>query len=672
MNHLHAHYNGWIILLSFFIAVLASYSALNLAGKISRSRGKSRLVWLLAGSCVMGCGIWSMHFVGMLAFHIELPIRYDGLITVLSALAGILASFIAFRVTMGSQVHKWHLGLGGFFMGSGIVVMHYSGMAAMRTGAVLTYDRGMWLLSVVVALAASYAALYLFRKFRLSPDYSRWKLLCSLVMAVAICGMHYIGMAAVRFIPYSNISVNTIAIDAEPRLFLLMGVSLATLVILGISWGAIFFDRHVLERMAYSDPLTGLANRHDLARYFEEQFTPESGGAVFFIDLDRFKSINDTLGHDIGDLLIRDVSQRLQQAVSDKQTVFRLGGDEFLIASKDGSIEAVQELADRVLNDIKKPYFIEENELYITASIGISLSPQHGADRSSLLKAADTAMYNAKATGKNRFRIFDEEMDREMVRKMELEKDLRKALVHQEFFAVYQPKCDATTNQMVGMEALLRWQHPTLGVISPTEFIPIAEDTGIIIPITHWLLKEVCKQNRYWQEQQWIQVCVSVNMSIRMFESQTLYEMVEEALSESGLQGQYLELEITESIAMHDAEDTVLQLHKLRGLGVRVSLDDFGTGYSSLGTLDEMPVDTLKIDQVFIRKSQMLSKQAIISNIIAIAKNLNLEVVAEGVETKEQIEFLQSRGCHVMQGYYYGKPMTADEIRMRLDKPSAV
>lgn len=667
MSHLHVQYNGWIILLSFIIAVLASYSALNLAGKISRSRGRSRLAWLLAGSCVMGCGVWSMHFVGMLAVHIDLPVHYDGWITVLSAFAAIVSSFIAFRVTMDSQANKWRLGFGGLFMGSGIVVMHYTGMAAMHMEAFLTYDRTLWILSVLVALIASYAALYLFRKFRLSPEYSRWKLVSAFVMALAICGMHYTGMAALRLIPYRG-GVIEVAISGEPRVFLLIGVSLATLVIFGISSGAIFFDRHVLEKMAYSDPLTGLANRHDLTRFFEEQFNPSVGGAIFFIDLDRFKSINDTLGHDIGDLLIREVSQRLQQAVTDRQTVFRLGGDEFLIASKDGSVEAVQCLADRVLDDIKKPYFIEGNELYVTGSIGISLAPQHGTDRSSLLKAADTAMYNAKNAGKNRFRIFDEQMDREMIRKMELEKDLRKALAHQEFFAVYQPKCDAGTNRMVGMEALLRWQHPALGVISPVEFIPIAEDTGMIIPITHWLLKEVCKQNRYWQEQDWANICVSVNMSVRMFESQALYDMVREALADSGLEGQFLELEITESIAMNDAEDTIRQLHKLRSLGVRVSLDDFGTGYSSLGTLDEMPVDTLKIDQVFIRKSQHTSKQAIISNIIAIAQNLNLEVVAEGVETEEQIQFLQSRGCHVMQGYYYGMPMTAEEIGRRFNK----
>ncbi|MCS7463287.1 EAL domain-containing protein [Paenibacillus doosanensis] len=669
MEHLHIQYNGWIVLLSFIIAVLSSYSALNLAGKISRARGKSRIAWLLAGSCVMGCGIWSMHFVGMLAFHLNLSIDYDIPVTVLSATAAIFASFIALRVTTDAQAKKWQLAAGGLFMGGGIVAMHYTGMAAMRTSAEIRYDPYLWWLSAVIALAASYAALYLFRRFRLSPDHSRWKLLSSIVMAIAICGMHYTGMAAARFVHPSPPPAG--AAGAESTLFLIIGVSLATLFILAVSWGAIFFDRHVLEKMAYSDPLTGLANRHDLTRFFEEQFKAENGGAVFFIDLDRFKSINDTLGHDIGDLLIREVSRRLLECLSDRQTVFRLGGDEFLIASKDGSPEAAHALAERVLHNIKRPYFIEENELYVTCSIGISLAPEHGTDRSSLLKAADTAMYTAKSAGKNRFRVFDEEMDRHMIRKMELEKDLRKALVHGEFFAVYQPKCDAASNRTVGMEALLRWNHPTLGVISPLEFIPIAEDTGMIIPITHWLLKEVCRQNRLWQDRQWMQVCISVNMSVRMFESQSLYDMVEEALTLAGLEGHYLELEITESIAMHDTEDTVEQLRRLRLLGVRVSLDDFGTGYSSLGSLDEMPVDTLKIDQAFVRKSQISSKQAIISNIIAIAKNLNMEVVAEGVETEEQIRFLQSQGCHVMQGYYYGKPMTADEIGTRYHKAPA-
>ncbi|MFD1903504.1 putative bifunctional diguanylate cyclase/phosphodiesterase [Paenibacillus rhizoplanae] len=258
--------------------------------------------------------------------------------------------------------------------------------------------------------------------------------------------------------------------------------------------------------------------------------------------------------------------------------------------------------------------------------------------------------------------MFDLEMNRHQVRRMSLEKDLRKALARSEFMVVYQPKWDSLLNVTVGLEALLRWRHPEHGVISPGEFIPIAEETGMIVPITYWMLHEVCGQNMLWHQAKVASVAVSINMSARMFEGGSLYEVVEEALTRSGLAPHFLELEITESIAMNNMEETVAQLSKLRELGVRVSLDDFGTGFSSLGNLDEIPVNTLKIDQVFIRKSKMHSKKAIISNIIAIASNLNMEVVAEGVETTEQIELLQSLGCRVMQGFYYGRPMPVKEL----------
>ncbi len=259
-------------------------------------------------------------------------------------------------------------------------------------------------------------------------------------------------------------------------------------------------------------------------------------------------------------------------------------------------------------------------------------------------------------------------MGLEQVRRLELEKDLRKALEHQEFAIVYQTKWNSSTNQMVGMEALLRWNHPKLGTISPIEFIPIAEETGLIVPITHWVIEEVCKQNQLWHEQNVAQVTVSVNMSVRVFENQTLFQVVKKSLDLSGLNPIFLELEVTESIAMNDMENTISQLQRIRELGVKVSLDDFGTGFSSLGNLDEMPIDILKIDKSFIRKSMHPSKQAIISNIIMIAKSLNMEVVAEGVETKEQIDFLTSRGCTIMQGFYYAKPVPPEEIAQQ-DRP---
>ncbi|MCQ6561868.1 bifunctional diguanylate cyclase/phosphodiesterase [Paenibacillus mendelii] len=662
MNHLQGHYDGMIVLLSVLIAVAASYSALNLAGKISHVKGRSRTIWLFVGSFVMGIGVWSMHFVGMLAFHLGMAVQYHIPITLVSMVASISASFVAFRVTSTPDAGVRQIVPAGLYMGSGIVAMHYIGMAAIRKPIVLHYNILYCALSVIVALAASYAALFLFLKLRNTFGFSKLKLLCAVLMGAAICGMHYTGMLATEFSLEASASPSGNEIMDNSQSILLIGVAIATFVMLGISWGVVFFDRTVLERMAYNDALTGLLNRHQLVRYFETSYPAKDSGFLLFIDLDRFKTINDTLGHDAGDLFIKEVASRIKQTTSGDDTVFRLGGDEFLVASARGKRKEAAELAERLIAVIKQPYSVLGNEIYMTASIGISLAPEHGVTRTALLKAADMAMYRAKSLGKNQYQLFDEEIDRAYVRKMELERDLRKALANNELIIYYQPKWDSQHDCVGGMEALLRWQHPRLGLISPVEFIPIAEETGLIVSMTRWMLREVCLQNRTWQQRGLVHVCVSVNMSIRVFESGMLREMVADALEFSQLAPQDLELEITESIAMYDMQDTINQLQHLKALGVRVSMDDFGTGYSSLGSLDEMPIDALKIDQMFIRQSTLPSKRAIISTIIAIANHLNLEVVAEGVETEEQIGFLQSRGCRVMQGFYYGKPMDAQAI----------
>lgn len=597
MDQMGTHYNIWIVLLSFALAVTAAYSALNLISQVPCSAGKIRRLWLLSGACVLGGGIWAMHYAGISSMDIEGTIHYEPL-------------------------------------AQGI--------------------------SVIIALLASYIGIFLFRKFRAQEDFNHWKLGSALFIGFAVTRMHYISLRT-SHLEYDS-WISTKLFVTETDVILLTGVSLVTLFILAISGGAVFSGRHVLERLTYNDPLTKLPNRQGLERYFKDEFFGVNSGAVFFVDLDRFKSINDTLGHDIGDMLLQEVADRLKNCIAAKGRVFRLGGDEFLIALPDCSIEDAQKAAQCLLRMVNQAFSIEGNELYVTASVGISIAPVHGTDRSALMKAADSALYTSKDSGKNRFSVFDQEMNRQQLRRMSLEKDLRKALTRSEFIVVYQPKWDSFMNVTVGLEALLRWRHPEHGMISPAEFIPIAEETGLIVPITYWMLHDVCGQNVLWHKAQVANVPVSINMSARMFEDGSLFDVVEEALIRSGLAPHFLELEITESIAMINMEETVAQLLKLRDLGVRVSLDDFGTGFSSLGNLDEIPVNTLKIDQVFIRKSKMHSKKAIISNIIAIASNLNMEVVAEGVETPEQIELLQSLGCRVMQGFYYGRPMPVNEL----------
>lgn len=660
MDQMGTHYNTWIVLLSFALAVTAAYSALNLISQVSHSTGRIRRLWLLSGACVLGSGMWAMHFVGIMASQFPFEIGYRPGRAVLSLLISMLSSFVALWIATKPRQRIWRLPIGGIILGTGISAMHYVALSSMEMEGTIHYEPLAQGISILIALLASSIGIFLFRKFREQEKYNRWKLGSALFIGFAVTGMHYISLGT-SYLEYGS-GLGTKPFVMETDVILLTGVSLVTLFMLAISGGAVFLDRHVLEQMAYHDPLTELPNRHGLERYFKDEFFGLNSGAVFFVDLDRFKSINDTLGHDIGDLLLQEVAGRLRKCVALKGKVFRLGGDEFLIALPDCSIEDAQEEAQHILREVKKPYSIEGNELYVTASLGISMAPAHGTDRSALMKAADTALYTSKDSGKNKFSMFDQEMNRHQLRRMSLEKDLRKALARSEFMVVYQPKWDSFMNVTVGLEALLRWRHPEHGIISPAEFIPIAEETGLIVPITYWMLHDVCGQNKLWHRAEVANVAVSINMSARMFEGGSLYDVVEEALTRSGLEPHFLELEITESIAMNNMEETVAQLSKLRELGVRVSLDDFGTGFSSLGNLDEIPVNTLKIDQVFIRKSKMHSKKAIISNIIAIASNLNMEVVAEGVETPEQIELLQSLGCRVMQGFYYGRPMPVNEL----------
>ncbi|GIP20697.1 bifunctional diguanylate cyclase/phosphodiesterase [Paenibacillus sp. J22TS3] len=667
-NILQGHYNYWMVLLSFVIAVFSSHSALTLAAKITNAKGRSQLGWLLAGSCVMGCGVWSIHFIGMLAYSLNIKITYDVLITLLSLLSMILASYIAFRITLPVQVRLLHLAIGGFFMGSGIVVMHYTGIAAMQMGGRISYDPVYWGISSAIALTASYASLFLFLKFRNRSGASMMKWLSSLIMGLAICGMHYTGVKAVIF--SSSLPVNVISGAPEEmsemhiKLILMVCVSAAILVILSISSIAVYFERHAMKGMAYTDELTSLPNRYKMNQFFDAQdFQSEDNRmALLFIDLDRFKNVNDTLGHDFGDMLVRSVGDRLKRVLQGSE-IFRLGGDEFLAALCGAGKEEAEAWAQKLLDEIKQPFVLNGYELYITSSIGISLSPQHGTDRHSLLKAADTAMYKAKEEGKNRYRVFDKSLDTGIIRKLGLENDLRRAVHNGEFFVLYQPKWDALSGKAAGMEALIRWRHPELGIISPAEFIPIAEETGLIIPMTRWIMEEACRQNKLWQDEGLEPQCVSVNLSVRVFESQNLLEMVQATLAKTGLAARYLEVEITESILISDIQGTIRQLIELRELGIKIAMDDFGSGYSSLGSLDKLPIDTLKIDQLFIREYESGSKKAIIQAIITLGQQLNLELVAEGVETIEQSEFLNSLGCRIMQGYYYGKPMNEEQIR---------
>ena len=428
--------------------------------------------------------------------------------------------------------------------------------------------------------------------------------------------------------------------------------------------------------IAHHDALTGLPNRallHDRL----DQVLAQAGRsghrvAVMFVDLDRFKSINDTLGHDVGDELLKSVAARLQQVVRAADTVSRLGGDEFVIVLPDVvAIEDAQRVAEKVVEVLAPAVSIHGHELRATPSIGISLFPDDGADAYTLMKSADTAMYHAKAEGRNNYQFFAARMNEKATRFFNLEQRLRVALDEQQFSLHYQPVIDHHTRSVCGFEALVRWNDPECGMVSPGEFIPVAEETGLIIPIGEWVLAEAMRQNREWQQAGLPFLPIAVNLSPRQFRHRGLVESVRTALRDSGQPAHLLEIEITESALMHDTEEATEKLRELEAMGIKIAIDDFGTGYSSLSHLRRFPVHKLKIDQSFVRDlCSSRDDESIVAAILSLAHNLGLESVAEGVETEAQLELLTRYRCTRFQGYLFSKPLPAAEVPALLQADS--
>jgi diguanylate cyclase (GGDEF)-like protein len=434
--------------------------------------------------------------------------------------------------------------------------------------------------------------------------------------------------------------------------------------------------------MAYYDSLTNLPNRalfnDRLKQALAHGERNSSNLAVLFLDLDNFKRINDTFEHRAGDLLLQGISDRIIKCLrtsdtvsrpfqnSISNTVARLGGDEFtILLSEIESAESAAKVAQRVLTSITYPFLIEGHEVYISGSIGIAIYPLDGEDADHLLRNADTAMYHAKEQGKNNFQFYKQSMNASAFERLMMENSLRKAIEHQELLLYYQPRMELSTNRVVSTEALIRWQHPELGLFPPGKFIPLAEDTGLIIPIGEWVLNTACKQNWTWQQggKSDTHMAVSLNISGEQFKHSSLIQVVEKVLHDSGLPPASLELEITETVIMKDAESTIKMLEKLKSMGVQLSMDDFGTGYSSFNYLKKFPLDIVKIDRSFVQDVTKNKEDAtIVKAMIAMAHSLNLRVVAEGVETGEQLQFLRENGCDEMQGYLLSPPVPVDEV----------
>ena len=423
-----------------------------------------------------------------------------------------------------------------------------------------------------------------------------------------------------------------------------------------------------LNYLATHDMLTGLPNRRLLLERLQqamyESTRHERLVAVLFLDLDRFKLVNDTLGHEAGDTLLNNVADRLNECTRPGDTVARLGGDEFtLVLANVAHIDDIAHVAQKIIDVFTQPFLLVGQELFVSASIGITLYPLDDADPVALLKNADAAMYHAKDSGRNNFQFFTPELNQRAERRLDLETALRHALERDEFVLHYQPQLNLINGEVMGMEALLRWQRPTVGMISPLDFIPLAEETGLIVPIGEWVLRAACAQNKAWQSAGLPALHMSVNIAARQFQQQNLADVIARILKETGLDPHWLTLEITESTVMHDPEATIETLQHIGALGVGLSVDDFGTGYSSLSYLKRFPLNYLKIDKSFINDITTNTNDAAIATaIISMAASLEIKVIAEGVETLEQLRFISARGCNAMQGYYFSKPLPAEEL----------
>jgi len=423
-----------------------------------------------------------------------------------------------------------------------------------------------------------------------------------------------------------------------------------------------------LAFLAHHDPLTGLPNRLLLLDRIQQSITRakrhNNSIAVLFIDLDRFKNINESLGHVEGDHLLMLVAERLSTLIRKEDTLARLGGDEFIILMEDvSSPEIVSNFAQKILATFSDHFLLEDNEYHISASMGITLYPEDGDTPEALIKNADTAMYRAKVQGKDTYQFYTADMNARTLEMLRLENDLRKAVDKNQFELFYQPQFDIKTQKLVGMEALIRWFHPEKGMVSPADFIPISEETGSIIPIGEWVIRTACFQLKEWQKNNNENLTIAINLSPRQFGHHHLIPCIDDAIRQSGLAPHCLEVEITEGVLVEDVQAAIAILEKINSMGIKTSIDDFGTGYSSLAYLKRFPINKLKIDQSFVKDIQVDSNdEAIVTSVIRLGQSMGMQVIAEGVETEAQLQFLIKQGCDEGQGYLLGRPVNAADF----------
>lgn len=676
-------YDPVTTVLSVVLAVYTAYVALDMAKRVRSADSVLARGWMVGGGFIMGLGIWSMHFEGMVAHEWPFAVAYDGLWSGLSFVLAIASGSWALWVSKQDAWLRraWLIPAPG--MAAGLLAMHYAGMMALKVSPGITWQWPWVAASVGLAYATGLLTFLVTPWFRGERRalYGGRQAGASVLLGLVLFAMHFAGMKAISY-PAGTVCLSLDGLGGHSLTVL---IALASVLVLTSTWVTSRLDaRHQkraahlsqslqradaqLQRVAQVDGLTGLANRlvleDHLTRAIHRAEEHHRRIALLYIDLDGFKPINDSFGHHFGDNLLRSVAQRLQEVGRKGDTVARIGGDEFVVlinGNPDASSAAL--VASRVKEALHRPFEVEGREVTLSCSIGAVLYPDHGP-KGKLIARADAAMTAAKHSGGNMHCFYEERMEHDVQRSVELQRDLRRAMEDRDGLSLhYQPKIDGRTGQVMGVEALLRWQHPERGSISPTEFIPIAERFGLIGRLGQWVIDESCRQIQQWM-QMGLRMRVAINLSVHQLRQADLPDQVQAALQRYEVPPELITFEVTESAAMEDPQASLRIFDRLSQIHVSLSIDDFGTGYSSLSYLRKLPARQLKIDRSFVQDlDREDDARSIVMAVIKLAHALGLEVVAEGVETQAQQDILRELGCDQLQGFLYAKPMAADTLQ---------
>jgi len=645
------------VLVAAVVCVLGSLIAVRLFANIKTSVSSTRAMWVFMAGFAFGSAVWSTHFLAMLAFEPGLPTGYDPGLTIFSLFVAIATSVAGFGVASIRHSRAMPV-IGGAMIGLGIGAMHYTGMAALRTAGRIEWDFTLVAASVIIGACVAAFAMYYATKSK-----SRYVIYeVTALLVVAVVGHHFTGMGAITIIPDPFIFVPE---RIMPTYMMAASVTGVSLLVIATAFATHFVDHsgksaaeNRFQHLAHNDVLTGLPNRVAFLDRIEENLKKaerdDAKLALLSIDLDRFKEVNDIFGHSVGDRVLEEVGKRLRGHAGSDRFIARLGGDEFIaLHESDKQPQEALAFAEKLMAAICHEMVIDGHNVLIGASIGIAVFPDDGKSAEELMANADLAMYRAKESVGNKICFFERAMDDRVRRRRALGLELREALARNEFELFYQVQKKIPTGEIIGYEALLRWHHPTRGEVSPAEFIPVAEDTGLILPIGTWVLRTACAAAAKWPQN----YRVAVNLSPVQFAQSDLAEIVQGILLETGLPASRLELEITESTLIGDMNRTLHILRRIKALGVSIAMDDFGTGYSSLSTLRAFPFDKIKIDRSFVEKVDMNTQAAsIVRAILALGHSLSIPVLAEGIETRAHFEFLRDEGCDEAQGYLLGRP----------------